>query len=262
MVEKKYLLFIFAIVVLIFCSLLISALAGCCSRHDGVCGCQCCDGTDLSSNCADAYGCNNSSTTSSSSSTNCTPNAGEPYCLGKEIHQDFLLKDCSINDTIKEICYGECVNMSCRNCTEEVFLLKCETNYSSPNHDEYLYKYYKGEDCENHLIETSCSNGCDTQTNTCKEESIQDSHSNTLTPREKYFGTLGIIIVLVLIIYFNIIKKYSNSKSKKWKWIVSYILILFGIIGLASSIIGGLIFLIVGLFFFPPLNYKIISSFS
>ena len=28
---------------------------GCCSHHEGVCGCQCCDGTPLSDKCAPYY---------------------------------------------------------------------------------------------------------------------------------------------------------------------------------------------------------------
>ena len=38
-------------------SLTTTALArrGCCSHHDGVCGCTCCDGTSLSSTCAPYY---------------------------------------------------------------------------------------------------------------------------------------------------------------------------------------------------------------
>ena len=31
------------------------ARSGCCSRHGGVCGCGCCDGTSLSSTCAPYY---------------------------------------------------------------------------------------------------------------------------------------------------------------------------------------------------------------
>ncbi len=35
------------------------ARQGCCSHHLGVCGCNCCDGTPLSSKCAPYYpGCN------------------------------------------------------------------------------------------------------------------------------------------------------------------------------------------------------------
>lgn len=32
-----------------------NARQGCCSRHGGVCGCQCCDGTPLSAKCAPYY---------------------------------------------------------------------------------------------------------------------------------------------------------------------------------------------------------------
>jgi len=31
------------------------ARSGCCSWHDGVCGCRCCDGTPLSNTCAPYY---------------------------------------------------------------------------------------------------------------------------------------------------------------------------------------------------------------
>jgi hypothetical protein len=33
----------------------VEARQGCCSRHSGVCGCECCDGTPLSSTCAPYY---------------------------------------------------------------------------------------------------------------------------------------------------------------------------------------------------------------
>jgi hypothetical protein len=33
----------------------VEARSGCCSRHGGVCGCSCCDGTNLSSTCAPYY---------------------------------------------------------------------------------------------------------------------------------------------------------------------------------------------------------------
>lgn len=33
----------------------VSAKPGCCSRHGGVCGCECCDGTPLSAKCAPYY---------------------------------------------------------------------------------------------------------------------------------------------------------------------------------------------------------------
>lgn len=33
----------------------VSARSGCCSHHGGVCGCGCCDGTDLSRTCAPYY---------------------------------------------------------------------------------------------------------------------------------------------------------------------------------------------------------------
>lgn len=33
----------------------VEARQGCCSRHGGVCGCSCCDGTSLSSKCAPYY---------------------------------------------------------------------------------------------------------------------------------------------------------------------------------------------------------------
>lgn len=36
-------------------SSLVEARSGCCSYHDGVCGCRCCDGTPLSAKCAPYY---------------------------------------------------------------------------------------------------------------------------------------------------------------------------------------------------------------
>jgi len=40
---------------LIFLPKNIDARSGCCSHHDGVCGCRCCDGSSLSSTCAPYY---------------------------------------------------------------------------------------------------------------------------------------------------------------------------------------------------------------
>ena len=52
---------IFIIIALIFMAIcffrpsIINARQGCCSHHDGVCGCGCCDGTSLSATCAPYY---------------------------------------------------------------------------------------------------------------------------------------------------------------------------------------------------------------
>lgn len=43
------------IILLFFCLSVASAQKGCCSHHDGVCGCNCCDGTSLSSTCQKYY---------------------------------------------------------------------------------------------------------------------------------------------------------------------------------------------------------------
>ncbi len=51
----------FLLTLLIFASLLftatqgVSARSGCCSHHDGVCGCGCCDGSPLSNTCTPYY---------------------------------------------------------------------------------------------------------------------------------------------------------------------------------------------------------------
>jgi hypothetical protein len=50
----KY-LFVFLLLSLIFPSQKVEAWPGCCSRHDGVCGCGCCDGSGLSSTCLPHY---------------------------------------------------------------------------------------------------------------------------------------------------------------------------------------------------------------
>lgn len=50
----KY-LFVFLLLSLIFPSQKVEARSGCCSRHGGVCGCGCCDGSGLSSTCAPYY---------------------------------------------------------------------------------------------------------------------------------------------------------------------------------------------------------------
>ncbi len=47
-------LFIFLSFSLISCGE-IEARSGCCSHHDGVCGCRCCDGSPLSAKCAPYY---------------------------------------------------------------------------------------------------------------------------------------------------------------------------------------------------------------
>ena len=49
------------IIILFFTILLATNISearqGCCSHHGGVCGCQCCDGTSLSTKCAPYYPC-------------------------------------------------------------------------------------------------------------------------------------------------------------------------------------------------------------
>ena len=63
---------------------------GCCSRHGGVCGCQCCDGTSLSAKCAPYYpGCS-------------APGIEKPKakadeqgkCLSKCLLKNYSQKDC------------------------------------------------------------------------------------------------------------------------------------------------------------------------
>ena len=39
----------------IYLTLSVNARSGCCSHHNGVCGCSCCDGSPLSSTCAPFY---------------------------------------------------------------------------------------------------------------------------------------------------------------------------------------------------------------
>ncbi len=47
------------IIIFIFFTILfvknVEARSGCCSYHDGVCGCSCCDGTPLSATCSQYY---------------------------------------------------------------------------------------------------------------------------------------------------------------------------------------------------------------
>ena len=53
---KKYLILIPIILFLASLAPLgLEARSGCCSHHDGVCGCRCCDGTFLSATCAPYY---------------------------------------------------------------------------------------------------------------------------------------------------------------------------------------------------------------
>lgn len=43
------------LLVILFTPSFVSARSGCCSYHQGVCGCRCCDGTALSATCAPYY---------------------------------------------------------------------------------------------------------------------------------------------------------------------------------------------------------------
>ncbi len=52
---KIYLTSLFVFTFLITLSANGEARSGCCSWHDGVCGCRCCDGTSLSAKCAPYY---------------------------------------------------------------------------------------------------------------------------------------------------------------------------------------------------------------
>lgn len=51
----KRILSLFALLLIFAFASSAQARSGCCSRHDGVCGCSCCDGTSLSSTCAPYY---------------------------------------------------------------------------------------------------------------------------------------------------------------------------------------------------------------
>jgi hypothetical protein len=54
--KKLFICFLFTAFLLVFCLVSHSeAKSGCCSHHDGVCGCKCCDGTSLSAKCAPYY---------------------------------------------------------------------------------------------------------------------------------------------------------------------------------------------------------------
>ncbi len=58
---------IFLVAIIFFASIASAfARSGCCSRHQGVCGCGCCDGTPLSSTCAPYYpGCSGGNSSNS-----------------------------------------------------------------------------------------------------------------------------------------------------------------------------------------------------
>ena len=64
---KKYILLPIFLLVL-FSQTIANAWPGCCSHHQGVCGCGCCDGSSLSAICAPHYPSCNSNYDSSSSS--------------------------------------------------------------------------------------------------------------------------------------------------------------------------------------------------
>lgn len=52
---KMNALLILAVFLAVFSYSISEARQGCCSRHGGVCGCGCCDGTGLSATCAPYY---------------------------------------------------------------------------------------------------------------------------------------------------------------------------------------------------------------
>lgn len=64
---KKYMIICFIIgYMIIFSARLIVAKQGCCSYHGGVCGCRCCDGSELSEKCKPYYpSCEEETTVSS-----------------------------------------------------------------------------------------------------------------------------------------------------------------------------------------------------
>ncbi len=60
MFKKVVLVFVVLVVVLVLVGLIVNrgvvvARSGCCSGHSGVCGCQCCDGKQLSAVCREYY---------------------------------------------------------------------------------------------------------------------------------------------------------------------------------------------------------------
>lgn len=96
---KKKILLITSLIaaIFIFSSSNVLARSGCCSNHKGVCGCQCCDGTNLSATCAPYYpACNQRK----------TPNEKQLVAL-KEKKQtqniNFVSKIKEINGKIKTI---------------------------------------------------------------------------------------------------------------------------------------------------------------
>ena len=52
---RNFFIFISLALILLISISLAEARSGCCSWHDGVCGCRCCDGTPLSDKCAPYY---------------------------------------------------------------------------------------------------------------------------------------------------------------------------------------------------------------
>jgi len=68
---KVFIAILFGVIIFSLSITSVFARSGCCSHHQGVCGCGCCDGTPLSSTCAPYYPeCNSGS---SSGSNNVAP---------------------------------------------------------------------------------------------------------------------------------------------------------------------------------------------
>lgn len=112
--KSKLILIIFGIFLISLFSLNVEAKSGCCSRHGGVCGDSCCDGSALSVACG---GGSLTQTAESPSIIICTEKyLNDSYCKDKTVYQLYQRKDCSSYESYikscgyKEICKdGECI---------------------------------------------------------------------------------------------------------------------------------------------------------
>lgn len=175
--KKTSLLFILLFLSLLLIEL-ISAQAGCCSRHGGVCGCKCCDGTSLSATCAPNYpSCSDSPTTTASiagavaSTQTCDSfDYATTYCNLSAVYRNVKFSNCTIGTKLVENCPNGCSDISTNDlyyptsngvCNPITNICPEENKSGFYCKEKNVFQDWQLKDCNktSKLIET-CSYGC------------------------------------------------------------------------------------------------------
>ncbi len=112
-IPYRLFLSIFTLITLTILSLQVSAQQGCCSSHGGICGCACCDGTNLSASCQALVTCENSTPV-------CTETTiGLNFCNNSAIYGIFQNSNCSTSQKLIQNCTFGCNPQSQAQCNAQ-----------------------------------------------------------------------------------------------------------------------------------------------